>query len=88
MIQPERLRHDGNVSKVQNPKEETNEMGAWERTLSEGKTKFLLMRVRNVLKRLRIAKAKCNFAVDRACGLVGRTGTEKLESPRSGEKDN
>ena len=44
VMQPERLRNDSNVSKVQNYKKYeilVNEMGTWERTLSEGKIKFL-----------------------------------------------
>ena len=38
VMQPEGLRNDRNVSKVQNYKNyEINEMRMWERTLSEGK---------------------------------------------------
>ena len=84
VMQPERLRNDSNASKVQNYKNyELNEMGMWERTLSEGKIKFF--RVRSVLtgyvlpKMKRVAKMKCSAIVDAAGGRAGRTGTKKLE---------
>ena len=57
VMQPERLRNDSNASKVQNYKNyELNEMGMWERTLSEGKIKFF--RVRSVLTGYVLPKMK------------------------------
>ena len=55
----------------------------WERTLSESKIKFLM--VRSVLKGYvltkmkRSDKMKCSAVVDRARDRAGRTGTEMLE---------